>query len=444
MRVNPFLRTCWLVALASLSALAACEARSDRDLPSEEAGDSSADTDVEALTGQMPVGASLHVTTDLNLRSQPSTSASVITVMPAGAIVTLKAGEPNNGFYQIAYQGTTGWSSGKFLEPADDGQKGPVDTKLTTTGDVNLRSGPGTSYSVLAVVPANREVAAVEAEPQNGFYHITYDGLTGWSSGKYLTSGGAPAPSGAAFANGLLWKFKATTLPMEVAVFVPQAALAAPQVSVLVYSHGLNVCSPVAKSPPLSFVTDAPFRLGEVVDASKKAVVLVAPFFDWEHLQANGMATSGSNHKLGIPVNLNGVVAEVLDQVGKQRGSDAPAIGSLLLAGHSRAYGFLNPLAAASGDPEMGKGALAKLTNVWGLDSGYVCSMSAWKGWMKSKPSLLVTQDYRSGTGTADCGQQFAGLAPSMNGQLEAHAVPEAHCDVPATELPSLLDSLAD
>ncbi len=61
---------------------------------------------------------------------------------------------------------------------------------------------------------------------------------------------------------------------------------------------------------------------------------------------------------------------------------------------------------------------------------------------MKSKPDLFVTQDYRAGTGTADCGQQFASLVSQSNGQLSVHAVPEAHCAVPGTELPVLLDAV--
>jgi hypothetical protein len=155
------------------------------------------------------------------------------------------------------------------------------------------------------------------------------------------------------------------------------------------------------------------------------------------------MAFGGSNHKLGIPANLNGVVAEVLAQVGEHRKSDAPGLSSLLLAGHSRAYGFLNPLAAASADPQMSKGALAKLSQVWGLDSSYVCSpLKSWTDWMASKPSLHVGMYYRAGTGTADCGKQFANLVPSSGDQLTVHVVPEAHCSVPGTEIPVLLDAL--
>jgi len=432
------LRQCQRVLLAlglSVLALTGCKAQGEADDPLEDGA-----SNEEGLTGAMPAGSTLRVLADLNLRDQPSTSGKVLLVMPAGATVTLQASEPKSGFYQIAYQGTLGWSSGKYLEPSSDGETGAVTTTLTTTGAVNLRSGPGTSYSVLTVVPMGAEVAAVEPDPVDGFYHVKYQDLTGYCSGKYLTAGGAASVP---FSNGQVWKFRAKTLAVDVAVFVPEAAAQAPEVEVLFYVHGLNVCSPVAKNPPVSFVTEEPFHLGKLVDASKRPVVLAVPFMDWEHLAANGMATGGSNHKLGIPQNLNGVVAEVLEQVGKQRSTPTPGLTALFLAGHSRAYSFLNPLAAANGDPQMSSGALSKLTQVWGLDSGYACSpMSSWKSWMKSKPSLFVTQDYRAGTGTADCGQAFAGLVAASGGQLSVHAVPEGHCDVPATELPVLLDAL--
>src|SRR5262249_31484495 len=149
---------------------------------------------------------------------------------------------------------------------------------------------------------------------------------------------------------------------------------------------------PVAKNPPLSFVTEEPFSLGKVIDAAQKPVVLAVPFMDWEHLASNGMAFGGSHHKLGIPSNLNGVVAEVLAQVGQHQKTDPPTLTSLVLAGHSRAYDFLNPLAAANADSEMSKGALAQLSQVWGLDTSYVCSpIKTWTDWLSARPSLQIS-----------------------------------------------------
>jgi hypothetical protein len=60
-------------------------------------------------------------------------------------------------------------------------------TELKSTTNVNLRTGPGTSYSILHVVPSGAKVTVVEADPKNGFYKIKHDGTTGWSSGQYYT-----------------------------------------------------------------------------------------------------------------------------------------------------------------------------------------------------------------------------------------------------------------
>ncbi len=70
-----------------------------------------------------------------------------------------------------------------------EGVSGSIDagTTLKSTTGVNLRTGPGTSYSILRVVPAGSEVSVVAADPQNGFYKVKHNGTTGWSSGQYYT-----------------------------------------------------------------------------------------------------------------------------------------------------------------------------------------------------------------------------------------------------------------
>ena len=60
-------------------------------------------------------------------------------------------------------------------------------------------------------------------------------------------------------------------------------------------------------------------------------------------------------------------------EVGSVFGTAAPSIQNLILAGHSKAYAFFDPLAMAHGDPEMSKGCLAKLSDVWALDTTYTC-----------------------------------------------------------------------
>ena len=53
-------------------------------------------------------------TAALNLRAEPSTSAKVLLVMPAGSKVVLKSGTAN-GWRQVMFNGKTGWASTQYL-----------------------------------------------------------------------------------------------------------------------------------------------------------------------------------------------------------------------------------------------------------------------------------------------------------------------------------------
>jgi murein DD-endopeptidase MepM/ murein hydrolase activator NlpD len=67
-----------------------------------------------AVTEDVPIGTVLEATTDVNLRTGPSTSDRILRVVPAGARVTVKQAAPSNGFYKIDYAGTVGWSFGAY------------------------------------------------------------------------------------------------------------------------------------------------------------------------------------------------------------------------------------------------------------------------------------------------------------------------------------------
>lgn len=71
----------------------------------------------------------------------------------------------------------------------------PVGTTLVSTTNAKLRSGPGTSYSILATVPYGSSVVVVRSTPTNGFYRVKYNGITGWSSGQLYVLGGGSSSS---------------------------------------------------------------------------------------------------------------------------------------------------------------------------------------------------------------------------------------------------------
>ena len=64
--------------------------------------------------GGVPVGY-MTTTTALNLRTQPSTRAAVIIVMPPNTAVRW-TDEVANGFRRVNFQGTNGWAYDQYLK----------------------------------------------------------------------------------------------------------------------------------------------------------------------------------------------------------------------------------------------------------------------------------------------------------------------------------------
>jgi uncharacterized protein YcbK (DUF882 family) len=233
---------------------------------------------------------------------------------------------------------------------------------------------------------------------------------------------------------GQVWTFSAKTLPLQVAVFSPKAALSSADVDVLVYAHGLLYPCPPAPQKPADLITKAPFALGRIVDASNRKIILVVPFMAWKK----------GAHPLGNPEKLNGLVDEVLEEVGRVRGTSAPLLRKLILSGHSRAYGFLDPLAKAHADPEMSRGALSRLSQVWAFDTAYTSPIYDYRAWLNSNPNLIFHVFYRKKSKTEPHGRKFLSLAPGSGGRFNVKDIPESHCSVPIKRLPDLLVSALD
>jgi uncharacterized protein YgiM (DUF1202 family) len=107
--------------------------------------------------------------------------------------------------------GDTGDTGDAPLAPADDSivatnaQALSLSQTIVTTANLNLRKGPGTSYSVIVVIPSGSTVKLLDATAQNGFYNISWNGNAGWSSGAYLkatSSGSSNPPPSAGDPNG--------------------------------------------------------------------------------------------------------------------------------------------------------------------------------------------------------------------------------------------------
>ena len=234
-------------------------------------------------------------------------------------------------------------------------------------------------------------------------------------------------------AAGQLWCYRSRVAETEVAVFSPPAALGRDRIDLLLYIHGL--LGPCGKLPsvPDGFITGSQFALGRAVRESGLPMVLLAP------LLQEGNDRSWRAHGLDKPARLNAFLAEAIDEIGR-RLTRVRALSRLVVAGHSRAFGVLYPLARSHADPAHHGGALARLSALWFLDATYgTVPMQAIEALVTTHPGLAVRVMYRVGSFTDKFG------ARKRAGRVELRPIRSAiqHCEVPRRLLPTLLADLS-
>lgn len=142
-----------------------------------------------AATMESHVGAVTTGGGSLYVRQQPSTGAAVLTSLPKGSYVTLIS--RSGDWWQVEYSsGKYGYCYAGFITPV---QGTPV--RVDTGGNVlNVRTGPGTSYSRVATIPHGTVVLLRSSE--NGWSRIVYNGVKlGYVSSQYLRTD-SPGSSG--------------------------------------------------------------------------------------------------------------------------------------------------------------------------------------------------------------------------------------------------------
>ena len=121
-------------------------------------------------------------TCPLNLRAAASTSSSVLKTLSEGVTMTLIE-DSSDGWAHITGGGYTGYASADYLElPAGS------DIQMTASVDeiLNLRSGPGTSYSVVTVIPQG-SVVDVTDNSDYDWAAVSYGDYSGYVSKEYIT-----------------------------------------------------------------------------------------------------------------------------------------------------------------------------------------------------------------------------------------------------------------
>lgn len=99
------------------------------------------------LSGGVALGSTLKTTANLNLRTGAGTGYQVRLVIPQGATVTtVNRTTPSGAFYNVKYNGVTGWASGAYLTLVSSGGGTTPGTSVRDQAIARAKSGVGFSY----------------------------------------------------------------------------------------------------------------------------------------------------------------------------------------------------------------------------------------------------------------------------------------------------------
>ena len=135
-----------------------------------------------AMAADIATGAGCTTGSSLRLRSEPSTSSSVVTTLDKSVAVAI-LDDSVDGWYKIAYNGSTGYVSADYLN-VDKDNIFTTYGRINTSG-VNVRSGASTDSSVLATI-AEDAIVTVNGLV-DGWYDVTCEyGTEGFIRSDYV------------------------------------------------------------------------------------------------------------------------------------------------------------------------------------------------------------------------------------------------------------------
>lgn len=205
----------------------------------------------------------------------------------------------------------------------------------------------------------------------------------------------------------------------------------------LLFFHGLDTCSPPHNFNPFKVVKN--FRLDAQVDQGQREVALAVPVVYWGRTRLENIQNAWS------AARLNAFVEEVLDQIGSC--SVRPSLKHLILAGHSGAHAILTPLAKEfdRGVADTTRGALAKLAEVWGMDTIFGTHIENLLKWAR-KLETVINKPVRFTVVLASVGDPPKNWKKTIEDRnvklpqnLRVCKASAGHCELPSTFVEDLL-----
>ncbi|MGM9615858.1 MAG: SH3 domain-containing protein [Oscillospiraceae bacterium] len=135
----------------------------------------------EAVTGSTvsAVVGTLKVTSDVNVRSAANTDSTILGVAKVGTSLPTTGITDGGKWFRVSYNGQEGYVNRKLVSVEDLALVTKDSGTATVTTRANVRSGPGTDYTVLGVVEVD-ETLTVTGVTDNDWYEVSYDGKVGY------------------------------------------------------------------------------------------------------------------------------------------------------------------------------------------------------------------------------------------------------------------------
>ena len=137
--------------------------------------------------------------TQLNVRSEPSTASEVLGIITANSVLQIVGRDPGGNWWQILYEAGAdgkGWVTAQYVETTENPDVPVIGGANQGTGksavviqQINVRSGPGTSFDSLGILNVNDVVNLTGRNRDASWLQIEFAGGAddkGWVSSGFV------------------------------------------------------------------------------------------------------------------------------------------------------------------------------------------------------------------------------------------------------------------
>ncbi len=148
----------------------------------------------------LPTGASVTVNGEMNVREGPGTTYGLVGAATLGQEFPITGKNADGDWYQIDFNGQTGWLFAPFVTAANtenvpvvggSATAAPDESVAIINGDMNVRAGPGTDYARIGGATLGEQYSITAKDETGEWYRIDFDGQNGWIFAPLVTATGA-------------------------------------------------------------------------------------------------------------------------------------------------------------------------------------------------------------------------------------------------------------